>query len=218
MWNLVVKELLKYKKINSLSFLLFLGIIMLIFNSNLDFALYCIGPIFLVWQVVIGICSAGAVSNSEMYVLSLPVTRKEVALSKYLTTLIMSAIVILAVAILGVGLTKVGLVASYFKVEYLLLTLGGILGLASLSIPLFSFIKRNEVMGLFVLAVYGVVFLGKVAWNFIAGNLLELPMMEEIINSLTALEMSFLPVLIPAIILFIISALITIQLYQKKDF
>jgi ABC-2 type transport system permease protein len=100
MFNLLIKDLLIQKK--SLWYLLFyILILLLVFTStsmdgDIAVVLYATCTCFIGYLLIAGACSYDEQNRSEVFLNSLPITRKDIVLSKYLSIFVYTVIGLVA--------------------------------------------------------------------------------------------------------------------------
>jgi hypothetical protein len=115
MFNLLIKDLLIQKK--SLWYLLFyILILLLVFTStsmdgDIAVVLYATCTCFIGYLLIAGACSYDEQNRSEVFLNSLPITRKDIVLSKYLSIFVYAVIG-------GHGINSIGEIAIYAKNGY----------------------------------------------------------------------------------------------------
>ncbi len=219
MWNLVIKDILLQKR--SLGFtLFFLILIFYVFSSNqsISGSMYVVGAIGLYYIYSVRVAYAEFKNNTEVILLSLPVTRLDVVVAKYFSLLANAGLAILLMGALGA-------VSSLFlHIRYLnwsdvaaVFMIIGLMGAVTIPVYAKFGVQWGRIVNLFLFMA--IVFSAHDVINYLG----QVQPGQAGLGLLVTLvsQHSWLPVALTlALLLFILGAsyLVTFRLYLNKDY
>lgn len=217
MLTLVYKDILTQKK--SLWMILFYSVFMHIALYSLgDAGAYGSAAVGITYIFVLGACSHDDKNRSEILLNSLPISRNSLVTAKYLTSLCFLAIGLIASTLVGTVAHFTGLDRRLVDLETLgIMVFIGLL-LVSFYYPvyfLFGYLKARYYHSLvFILVIFGPSFLTMII------NRVSLPawlvyFLEWTNRSQETIALVFLGM---GLFLFIISLLVSLKFYQKREF
>lgn len=221
MFNLVIKDLLVQKKY--IPFSAAFGLMMLLLfglqGGPLVPASYVFIPFAISYFFLINSCQAEEKNNSEIILNSLPISRKEIVMSKYLLSLLITLATLAFVSLAGGILISVG-IAGMTLITYLESTLALVLSLffLSLYLPLFFKFGHGKTQA-FTMVVFLLLF-------FVPGQLISF-VMRNPENYVVAAALSLLENnpytmvgmgLLLALVFMLVSLYLSIGFYRNREF
>lgn len=217
MKGLIVKDLLFIKN-NMKTFLIILLAfsIIAISNENYNFMLYII-PFFLV-MMTISTFNYDEFNNWNSYCLTLPISRKKIVQSKYLFTIFLAIVGIILTAIIIITFKSINqslnleeqisnFCGSFFAVSLII----------SILYPLiYKFGSEKGRIFIFVIVLIVSIIIG-IIFSLLEQLSINYHSLLSSLNSLNYIQISLF-MLVISIITIIISYLISLRIYQKKEF
>jgi ABC-2 type transport system permease protein len=223
MFNLLIKDLLIQKK--SLWYLLFyILILLLVFTStsmdgDIAVVLYATCTCFIGYLLIAGACSYDEQNRSEVFLNSLPITRKDIVLSKYLSIFVYTVIGLVAGILIALICNVLGLwePVRYPAVKDLFGALCGIIIIGGAYYPLYfkfgsiktRFLHVTVIMAIFLIPA-GLVWLLEKYGQGTAYNLLA-----QVFNSPDWLQVVGCSAVILTI--FLVSLAGSLRIYENRD-
>ncbi|HAF16758.1 MAG: ABC-2 transporter permease [Thermacetogeniaceae bacterium] len=223
MFNLLMKDLLIQKK--TLGYLLFyIPILLLVFTStsmegDIAVVLYATSTCFIVYLLIAGACSYDEQNRSEVFLNSLPIRRKDIVFSKYLSILVYAVFGLTAGILIALIYNVLGLgePVRYPAVKDLFGALCGAIIIGAAYYPLyfkFGSIKTRLLHVIVIMAIFlipaGLVWLVEKYSQGTAVNLLT-----QVLNSPDWLWAVGCGVVIVTILL--VSLAGSLRIYENKD-
>lgn len=217
--GLIIKDLFQLKSYKK-NLLFLILIYTLIFMSQASEGTGILVVMLTLFFGMVGISSISYddVAKADRYILSMPITKKEIILSKYI--LIIGAT--LLGSIIGILLTIIISIAMNSQLpnmeELMLIALGGIPGVAlieAIQIPcVYKYGAEKGRLQIFVVVFIMALLLGGIAF-LIEKMSIELPI-ESLINLFNSY--GAISLVIATILIYAVSYLITYRIYSKKEF
>ncbi|PKM78185.1 MAG: hypothetical protein CVU90_03960 [Firmicutes bacterium HGW-Firmicutes-15] len=180
---------------------------------------YAMGAFAFAWVSSIA-PSMEAKNHTEIIINSLPVLRSEIILAKYLSPFLYAAFGLLLVALAGilVNISPLSFHLPYFKCQNVVITLISVSALVSIYYPLLYRFHNNVVIFVNVALSQLFLFMPSSIDNYINGHT-NVSWVQQMLqyNLYTPWALSLLGITI-ALMLLIISYLLTVKIYTAKDF
>lgn len=217
MKGLIIKDLL-FLKNNMKTFLIILlaFAIIAISSENYSFMIYTI-PFFLV-MMTISTFNYDEFNNWNSYCLTLPISRKKIVQSKYLFTIFLAIIGIILSALIIIIFKSIN---QSLNLEEQISNFSGSFFAVSLIISIlypliYKFGSEKGRIFIFIIVIGISIILG-VIFSLLEQLSINYQYLLSSLNSLNYIQIS-LSMLIISIVIIIISYLISLRIYQKKEF
>lgn len=223
MLNLILKDIFVLKK-SFLTAVLYAAIMVIAFQSVQGNSAYIIGALGVVFILITGIFAYEEKSKGDILINSLPVSRIEIVIARYLSLLVFSIFAIIAMAVVGLAINSTGLP---IKISPL-----GILDIASIYIVLtlmysiympiyykFGYIKSRFVSIILYIALFAVSGLVSGIMQIVSENRNEQPVKNILLMLNNIPDWAIGPIFIITIILILLLSLaVSIKFYRKREF
>ncbi|WP_338448704.1 ABC-2 transporter permease [Niallia oryzisoli] len=217
MYHLIKKDFLMQKKALKLSILLMLFFSITLVH-NLGTAGLSVGIIAITYQLVLGTSALEDKDNSDMILVSLPIKKNKIVLSKYVSIYIFAAYAILVYFIIALmaNLFNLPLEVPITGMEILIALLAVTL-FFSISFPLvfkYGYLKSKMVnLILFFIVVFG----GTPIISNIMNDEKLSQSVIEFIHQRSDTHLTIL-ILIPLVLILVISYLLSLTFYKNREF
>ena len=205
MLGFIKKDLLTIKSNLKILLIIFIVFAIMAFNGDMSISFL---PSYMSLMIMMSTFSYDAYNKWDSYASTLPNGRKNIVISKYLSTIILIVFTTFIVFILSVVCSSVNNVKINFM-ELIATIFATILCEAIMYPIIFKFGIEKARIGIFVL-IFGIILLGELLINYI--NL------GKVLNSLSFLNnwwIIIFPVLV--VIILYVSYIISIRIYKKKE-
>lgn len=214
MYQLIKKDLLIQKKSVILS--LFLIIFFSLYFSKMGAAGLTLSVFAVTYMLTLGASAIDEKNNSDKLLISLPIRKVTIVLSKYLSVFVFSLYVILMNYLI-----RILIHVLHLPVNVIPFTFAGILGsviapmlFCSISLPLifkYGYLKSRmaNLLLFFLIVIGGTALVDKALQNY--------PSLENLLIGKSSVEM-IIVTLIPAVIIFVLSFLLSLSFYKNREF
>lgn len=220
MFSLVLKDILVQKK--NLWFIVFYGIFFHVAMYGMENMAYVAGAVAVAYIFIVGACAVDEKNKSELLLNSLPIDRKHIVLSKYLTALVFLVIGSVTSALTGAVMKIAGLPmpAHFIGVEELWGIFAAITLFTSVYFPLyfkFGYMKTRYITTFLFLFTF---FLPGLLAGLLKGNEKFARLVRDHFSTLNAGAANWAPAILLAamVLLAVISLLISIKAYRRREF
>ncbi|MBK5241174.1 ABC-2 transporter permease [Clostridium sp.] len=222
MFNLVVKDIAIQKKTLLYTFLYAVFAPIAFFSMNLNgFALYVLPPMATTYMFISFAAKYDEKNKSEIIINSLPVKRDDIVISKYISIFVFATLGLVYSILVGFlgKLTGLSMFDSSISLLHIVLVLASVCIFSSIFFPFyfrFGFIKMNFFN---VLLVMLIVFLPATAIEYASSNPnnIFVQKIHYFINTTSSFTQNSLALVI-GLIIFLISLMISIHIYNNKEF
>lgn len=213
MISLIMKDIFIQKR-SVISMLVFIGIFLLIDSNNPLVSSYYFLSVSLAYVFSTGSFAYEEKNKCDLVTSSLPITRKEIVLSKYIGILIFAILSLIGTSILGIvfSLTNIG----GFKIQYVTLTeiksiIFSCIVLSSIMLPIyfkFGYLK-GKIVNIVVYLSFFIVSMFVITCS-------EFKQIKNILNFINSSTGNML-MLVIVVITYVLSMYISITTYSNKD-
>ena len=222
MFNLIIKDIMIQKKmiLYTLLYATFAPIVFFSMGPG-GLGLYVLPPMATTYMFISFAVKYDEKNNSEVILNSLPLKREDIVISKYISIFVFGAVGLVYSILIGfIGkATGLPIFDSTISLLHIVLVLTSVCIFSSIFFPVyfkFGYIKMNFFN---VILIMLIVFIPSLAIEYAGSNPNNI-LVEKItyfINNTSSLTQNSL-VLIIALILFLISLMISIRIYNNKEF
>lgn len=213
MLNLIFKDIIVQKR--SLLFMLFYLIICVFsFKSMPTGTFLYLVTITLIFFLITGSYSYDERNKSDLVISSLPITRKEIIISKYISIIIYNAVAlcIMTIFMFGVKILNLSLSTQFFTLNDVLNVFISSLVLASIMFPIYSkfgFTKSRIITFIIYFSLFGII------------NSIAISPDKRSLNSiyvfLQSISSNNYIILAIAFMIYILSMYFSIKIYENKE-
>lgn len=213
MLNLIFKDIIVQKR--SLLFILFYLIICVFSFKSMPIGVFLyVVTITLIFFLITGSYSYDERNKSDLVISSLPITRKEIIISKYISVILYNivALGVMTIFMLGVKISNISLDTQFFKLNDVINVFIASLLLASFMFPIYSrfgFTKSRVITFITYFSLFG--FINSIASSSDMGTL------NSIYRFLQAISSNNYILLAIAFIIYLLSMYFSIKIYENKE-
>lgn len=193
------------------------AVIILLMNNNLSYGLLFLAPFFLTYMTTISIFISEKSDKTERFFCSLPITRKEIVISKYISLILFALINILMSIGIVFLLQQLGIKQSFFNNNYIILFFNAILLFASLTFPFFFVLNDIKLFSRLSFFLFIIVALGKKIMSFFYKIIKNHEKVNFIVQNILDSNYLFYLLLLVILIIYLISYMVSVKLYRKKE-
>lgn len=220
MWNLLIKDFVVQK--NNIKFILLYALVGNLLFASSGGGAYIMIPMMISYVYLLGGLGHDDKNNSEFLLNSLPVSRDSIVYAKYLSVIIFSAIAIVLTmgGIFIMSSIGVGKMTGNMGIEDICGFLFGIMIFMAISFPLYfkyGYAKLRYLnVGIFMLFLVAPMIIKLINDNINLNNSFILSIKEKLL-SLSDTQIGIV-IICMALLIYLLSLVISLNIYKKKEF
>jgi ABC-2 type transport system permease protein len=203
--------------IRKMNFLIMLGlniIILLVGRDNLEFSLTFIAPLFFTTSSLMSSMFGDLTFNYDRFICSLPITRKEFVLSKYVFAVLILFVTTLINIVLLILSKYFGLI-EYISFESLKLLIITAFLMLTFLFAVFFVVKNTKIMAWLNIIIYVVILLSSSVITFIKNEINKL-LNIDLENLMSSSVFTYVSIAL-TVIIYVLSYYFIAKNYEKKD-
>ncbi|MCD5414606.1 MAG: ABC-2 transporter permease [Clostridiales bacterium] len=153
-----------------------------------------------------------------MFICSLPITRKEFIVARYIQVIIFNTIFSIVALLIGVALHLTGFMQTgNNSINFIITSYVIVLGFAGIILPFYTLIKNTRAIVLISLIIYFLIFLGRSILEALLEILRRNVQIKNIIQGVWASEYLVAWIFAFSLVFCIASLFLSIRLYDSRD-
>lgn len=198
--------------------LLYFLILGVIFSNSIEYAILSLAPTFLTISAMMSILMGDIATKNHVFICSLPITRKEFFVARYIQVIIFNTIFSIVALLIGVALHLTGFMQiGNNSINFIITSYVIVLGFAGIILPFYTLIKNTRAIVLISLIIYFLIFLGRSILEALLEILRRNVQIKNIIQGVWASEYLVAWIFAFSLVFCIASLFLSIRLYDSRD-